>query len=252
MKLLNVDTNAKTVKGQKDGFLTGVLYLAPARLSGYEVCPQRSAGCTAACLNTAGRGALNNVQQSRIRKTKEYFSDRAGFMAQLHKEIAALIRKADREGLTPVVRLNGTSDIPWERIGLRVDGVQYANLMSAYPDIQFYDYTKVTRRAIAHAQGKMPDNYHITFSATEDNEDNCAAVLSAGGNVAVVFAEIPDEYDMAGTMCPPVRVIDGDADDLRFKDRARVQGLASIEHAGVIVGLKAKGKARKDTSGFVR
>ena len=118
MKLLNIDTNAKTVKGQARGYMTAILYLAPANLSGYEVCPKRTAGCTAACLNSAGRGAFSTVQKARIAKTKFYFENRPAFLAQLVKEIRAFIRKAEKRGLIPTVRLNGTSDIPWERVAV--------------------------------------------------------------------------------------------------------------------------------------
>ncbi len=250
-RLLNVDRNAKTAKGQKKGYLTGILYLAPAKLSGYEVCPQRSAGCTAACLNTAGRGTMTTVQKARTAKTKWYFEDRAGFMAQLVKEIAALVRKAERDGLTPVVRLNGTSDIPWERVRQASTGI---NIMEAFPHVQFYDYTKITKRALACARGEMPVNYRLVFSLTEDNDTDAREVLNAGGNVAVVFKDklpgaaffsregrITTDTSECATDCQSAVVHDGDETDLRH-----------LDPAGVIVGLKAKGKARKDTSGFVR
>lgn len=252
MKLLNIDTNAKTVKGQKRGYLTGVLYLAPADLSGFEVCPQRSKGCTAACLNTAGRGAFSNVQQARIARTKWYFEDRPAFTAQLVKEIAALVRKAEREGLMPIVRLNGTSDIPWERVPVpysarndvadTTPNEPFKNIMGAFPRVQFYDYTKVTKRALAHAKGEMPSNYHLTFSLTEANDADAQDVIEAGGNVAVVFAD--NRYIIGGKwggLCGVYSVVDGDQDDLRH-----------LDPKGVIVGLKAKGRARRDTSGFVR
>lgn len=229
-KLLAIDTNAKTVKGQKKGYMTGILYLAPADMSGFNVCPQASAGCKAACLNTAGRGAFSNVQASRLSKTLWYFNDRASFMSQLVKDIDALIRKANREGFIPVVRLNGTSDIPWERIP--VAGMP--NIMALYPDVQFYDYTKITKRAVAHALGEMPDNYHLTFSATEANGYDCDTILLLGGNVAAVYRVPPEGMGKHG-------YVNGDESDLRF-----------LDPAGVTVVLKAKGKARKDTSGFVR
>lgn len=265
-KLLGVSTDAKTTKGEKKGYLTGILYLAPADLSGYEVCPMRSAGCTAACLNTAGRGVFRNVQASRLAKTKWYFEDRAGFMAQLIKDVEALIRKADRAGLIPVVRLNGTSDIPWER----VPAGDEASIMALFPGLQFYDYTKITKRALAHARGEFPANYHITFSLTEDNDAAAIGVLRAGGNVAAVFKPTEDGHLPPSMVADHTSkflfrcaqaaakgswpVIDGDATDLRFtdEDEVKVQGMASLKHSGVVVGLKAKGKARKDTSGFVR
>ena len=237
-KLLNVDANAKTVKGQKKGYLTAVLYFAPANLSGYEVCPMRSAGCTAACLNTAGRAGIikrgettNPIQLARIAKTRWYFEDREAFMAQLIKEIGAFLRKAERMGLTPTVRLNGTSDIPWERIPVPFGGT---NIMALFPDVQFYDYTKRANRR------DLPRNYHLTFSLAEDNDENAAKALINGMNVAAVFFKVPvgARYHLTGY---DVEVVDGDENDLRFLD----------PHL-VIVGLKAKGKARTDQSGFVR
>lgn len=237
-KLLGIDTNYKTAKGQAKGYMTGILYLAPADLSGYEVCPMRSAGCTAACLNTAGRGGMNSVQKSRLNKTLWYFDDREGFMAQLVKDIEGLVRKAEREGFTPCVRLNGTSDIPWERVKV---GKYHLNMsiMELFPNVQFYDYTKITKRAIAHAKGEMPANYHITFSLTECNDDDAASVISHGGNVAAVYKEYPGSIAQIGDVCAYTR--NGDETDLRF-----------LDPDGVIVYLYAKGKARKDTSGFVR
>ncbi len=234
-KLLGIDSNYKTAKGQAFGWMTGILYLAPADLSGWEVCPMRSAGCTQACLNTAGRGGMTSVQASRIAKTNWYFTDRAGFMARLIKDIVSLIRKAKREGYTPCVRLNGTSDIPWERVRVGWKK-QYANIMEMFPDVQFYDYTKIKKRALAHARGEMPANYHLTFSATEDNADDVAEVLAAGGNVAIVARDATAIKERLGE----VSIHDADKHDLRFLDPTASAGM-----------LKAKGKAKSDTSGFV-
>ena len=218
MKLLTT-ANYKTVKGEKLGYLTGILYLAPAKISGYEVCPRRSAGCTEACLYTAGMGAFSNVQQARIKKTKQFFEDRDNFLMQLRKDITALVRKAKKTNMTPAVRLNGTSDIEWTRFGI----------MEEFPDVQFYDYTKVLNRL----KQPIPKNYHITFSKSEDNEMDCRWALNLGFNVAVVFNKLPETY-----FARPV--ISGDETDVRFED-AR----------GVIVGLTAKGKAKKDLNNFV-
>ena len=218
MKLLTT-ANYKTVKGEKLGYLTGILYLAPAKISGYEVCPRRSAGCTEACLYTAGMGAFSNVQQARIKKTKQFFEDRDNFLMQLRKDITALVRKAKKTNMTPAIRLNGTSDIEWTRFGI----------MEEFPDVQFYDYTKVLNRL----KQPIPKNYHITFSKSEDNEMDCRWALNLGFNVAVVFNKLPETY-----FARPV--ISGDETDVRFED-AR----------GVIVGLTAKGKAKKDLNNFV-
>ena len=221
--LLNIDKNAKTVKGQKKGYLTGILYLAPSTLSGYQVCPfAKVAGCEESCLNTAGRGAMNSTQKARIAKTKYFMEDQEAFMEQLVKEIRALIKKAEKMGLIPVVRLNGTSDILWERVGVRGEGgIGYSNLMEMFPELQFYDYTK-------HIKRNAPKNYHITFSYSP------MYGKKSDHNMAVVFkGKIPVRF--MGR-----KVVDGDENDLRFLDQRNV-----------IVALKAKGKAKKDTSGFV-
>jgi len=231
MKLLGIDTNTKTVKGQKQGYMTGILYLAPANISGYEVCPMATDGCRAACLYSAGRGAFSNVQQARIAKTKFFFEARDQFMAQLIKEITAFVKSAAKQGFIPTVRLNGTSDIPWERVAVTYgQGTSFSNIMELFPTVQFYDYTK------RHNRRKIPSNYHLTFSLAEDNQENAKIALENGMNVAVVFRtpNFPTSY-----LGRPV--IDGDDSDLRFLD-----GNMNI------VALKAKGKAKKDATGFVK
>lgn len=224
MKLLST-ANPKIQKGTKLGYLSFILHLAPATLSGKETCPKRTAGCTAACLNTAGRGGMfkrgentNMIQQARIRKTKMFFEARDAFMAQLEKDIKLGIKQAAKLGLTPVFRLNGTSDLSWEKYGI----------IEKFPGVQFYDYTKVLGRKVSH----LP-NYHLTFSAADGNDADVQKALGAGMNVAMVFDKLPDTY-----MGLPVH--DADEHDLRFLDP---KGIA---------GLKAKGRAKKDTTGFVR
>jgi hypothetical protein len=230
MSLLTVG-NPKLAKGEKKGYLSSVLHFAPADISGKEVCPKRTAGCTAACLNTAGRGGIfkkgettNVIQQARIRKTKMFFENRSAFMSLLLKEISNTIKKANKLGLTPVFRLNGTSDLAWEKYEI-LDG---RNIFQMFPDVQFYDYTKVNNRKVSH----IP-NYHLTFSKADGNDMDVRIALSNGMNVAAVFHEVPESY--LGR-----KVINGDETDLRF-----------LDPKGVIVGLKAKGKAKKDTTGFV-
>lgn len=224
MKLLSL-ANAKTPKGEKLGVLTGVMYLAPARLSGREVCAKATDGCRKACLFTAGRGAYSKIQTARIAKTQAFFADREKFMRDLEKDIEALIRKADRENFVPAVRLNGTSDLPWERIRYGEDRL---TIFERFPDVQFYDYTK-------HGKRNPPPNYNLTFSLAESNEAEALLAILNGMNVAVVFRnELPETY-------LGLPVINGDETDVRFYDPK-----------GVVVGLKAKGKARRDTSGFVK
>ncbi|NBS69311.1 hypothetical protein EBT31_10425 [bacterium] len=224
MKLLGI-ANTKTMKGEKYGYQTYIMHLAPSTLSGYQVCPMASPGCASACLNLSGMGKFSNVQAARIAKTKWFFEDRKAFMAQLVKEVEAAIRKSTRLGFTPAFRLNGTSDIRWEQYAVVRNGVEYRNVMEAFPTTQFYDYTKLTNR------NYVPSNYHLTFSRSETNYMETVRMM-AQMNVAVVFDEIPDKY-------MGITVVDGTETDLRF-----------LDPSFVIVGLKANGKAKKDQTGF--
>ena len=226
MKLLGI-ANTKTMKGEKYGYQTYIMHLAPSTLSGYQVCPMASTGCASACLNLSGMGRFSNVQAARIAKTKYFFEYRTQFLAQLVKEVEAAIRKSEKAGLKAVFRLNGTSDIRWELHAVIRNGVQYRNIMEAFPLVQFYDYTKIPNRR------NIPANYHLTFSRSEVNEMEALSVISTGTNVAVVFDTIPDTW-------MGWKVIDGTETDLRFLDESRV-----------VVGLKANGKAKRDASGFV-
>jgi len=236
MRYLSVSADAKTVKGEKKGYLTGILYLAPASTSGVaNVCAHATPGCMDSCLNTAGRaGIFPAILVARARKTRELFADRAGFQAGLAKDIEALRRRAARLGLTPCVRINGTSDLPWLALAMA----------DRFPDVQFYDYTKHPApwtRARA--------NYHLTFSRSESNDQDCRDALRHGTNVAVVFPvkrgqALPDSWQ-------GYPVIDGDVSDLRFLDD-EVKGTNLFpRNRGVVVGLRAKGRAKRDCTGFV-
>ena len=222
MKLLS-KSNAKLVKGEKLGVLTFGLSLAPYNLSGVNLCPYASKGCAAACLFTAGRGAFSNVKNVRIAKAKFFNTDKPAFMAQLEKDIQAAIKQAAKKNLRLAIRLNVLSDIAWEKFGI----------MEKFPSIQFYDYTKNPFRMADFLGGKLPENYHLTFSRSESNQTQVDEILALGGNVAIVFNKSPETYKGK-------KVIDGDLSDARFRDGKNV-----------IVGLKAKGKAKKDESGFV-
>jgi hypothetical protein len=228
MKLLTT-ANAKIRKGEKIGFRTFGIHLAPASLSGFNVCKDASAGCAAACLNTAGMGAFSNVQNSRIEKTRLFFKDKAVFLSQLIKEITAAVKSAEKQNLTAVFRLNLTSDLPWEKIKLNGKSV-----FDLFPQVTFYDYTKSPERMTAFLAGEMPKNYHLTFSKSETNGAIAESILKSGGNVAMVFRKsLPSKWLGA-------EVVNGDETDLRF-----------LDGAGKIVGLVEKGKAKKDESGFV-
>jgi hypothetical protein len=226
-KLLST-ANPKIQKGTEKGYLSFILHLAPADLSGNEVCPKRTKGCTDACLNTAGRGGMfkkgentNVIQKARIRKTELFFADRETFMEQLEQDINKAIKFAAKQGLKPVFRLNGTSDLSWEKYTLKGSD---RNVFEMFGNVQFYDYTKVLGRKVAQYK-----NYHLTFSAADGNDADVQKALAQGMNVTVVYDRIPEG------------VYSADEDDLRFLD----------PKVGII-GLKAKGRAKKDTSGFVK
>jgi hypothetical protein len=228
MKLLTT-ANAKIRKGEKLGFQTFGVHLAPANLSGFNVCKDASPGCAASCLNTAGMGAFSNVQLARIEKTRLFFKDKALFLAQLIKEISSAVKSAKKKNLVATFRLNLTSDLPWEKIKLNGK-----NLFEMFPDCQFYDYTKTPERMTAFLAGEMPENYHLTFSRSENNGAIAESILKSGGSVAMVFRKsLPTQYLGA-------EVVNGDETDLRF-----------LDGKGKIVGLVEKGKAKKDDSGFV-
>ncbi len=213
-------------------YLGAILHLAPHKLAGKNVCPWASAECIRFCLNTSGMGAFSNVQAARIRKTKLYHENRAAFLVQLAADIRSLQFKAGRvKGRRAAVRLNGTSDIRWE--------VEFPGLFSRFPDVQFYDYTKAP---LAKRAGALViPNYHLTYSVSErwDSMAHAAEYLDNGFPVAVVFAGkvLPETFRIGAKTFP---VVDGDAHDYRFLDGA------------VVVGLRAKGKARgKKTGGFL-
>jgi hypothetical protein len=250
VKLLNIDANAKTIKGQKRGYMTAVLYLSPGDLSGVELCALADlANCKHDCLNRAGRGGIatgravfaapngvmlpdNAIQRARLARTALFNTDRDAFMAQLVREITAFVKRAKRAGLVPVVRLNGTSDIRWEDIPVQGK----ANVFALFPRIRFYDYTKLPNRRRAGGV----KNYRLTFSyshapAFAPIVARAVSTYGASVNYAVVFAGKTLPAHFLGR-----DVINGDESDLRFLDKP-----------GVVVGLIAKGKARSKPGSFV-
>ena len=224
-KLLNIDNNPKTVKGQSQKVMTAILYFAPAKISGFQVCPFAD-DCALTCLNTAGRGQMNSVQLGRINKTRWYFLERHTFMAQLHKEIKRHINRCKIKGFKPAFRINGMSDLKIENMGL----------IETYPMAQWYDYTKNPIRMKKFIAGKFPPNYHLTFSLGSSNKSDAKEILKLGGNVAVVFRNKKLPKKFMGH-----KVFNADKTDLRFKDPKNI-----------IAGLYAKGKARYDNTGFVQ
>jgi hypothetical protein len=252
--------NPKIEKGNAKGYWTFILHLAPAKLSGYQTCPMATEGCKAACLNTAGRGGMiagrgpltladleagtyNTIQKARIRKTKRFFEDRQGFMTDLVAEIRRAVALAERKGLIPVFRLNGTSDIRWESVGIASEGGRRVH--DVFPNVQFYDYTKLPNRK------NVPANYALTFSLADGNDAQAEQAMLNGFNVAVVFRSKAVANDRIANGWGPFSGMEawpvhpGDESDLRFLDPKGPDGL------GAFVALYAKGNAKRDTSGFV-
>lgn len=224
-ELLVLDKNAKTPKGNKYGYVTAILYLAPANESGVmNTCTSSTQGCRKACLFTAGYGQYDRVRNGRIAKTKLFAEHPEQFLECLRYDIVRLSKRAERKGMKFCVRINGTSDLP--KIAVQ--------MAKEFPHVQFYDYTKHVKPYL-----RTLPNYHITFSYSGFNMDAALDVLKHKGNVAVVFntkkgMPLPEQWN-------GFKVIDGDDSDLRF-----------LDPKGVVVGLRAKGEAKKDTSGFVQ
>ena len=236
--LLACGNNAKTIKGDGSEYLTAIMYLAPWKTAGINVCPSAElAACIDGCLFSAGRGQMHNVKSARIRKTEWFAKDRVSFMQQLVDDVRSFVAYCAKRGIQPCVRLNGTSDIRWELIPVTLGEHTLGNIFLAFPQVQFYDYTKIANRKITHT---TPNNYHLTFSYSNANPKYAQMVeqaISNGMNVAVVWRTkhtIPARFLGLPT-------IDGDRDDLRFLDPKQC-----------IVALYAKGSAKHDKSGFVQ
>lgn len=219
-------TNAKTAKNELE---TYIMYLAPATLvDGVNMCPFASPECIALCLNTAGRGVFSNVQQSRINKTIYFRDNRREFYIQLANELLKIHDSAIKHNKNIAIRLNGTSDIDHLALLLRYTGINF--LDQFYSDLIFYDYTK----NINHVKKYKGSRYHLTFSRSECNDSTVDQAIELGVNIAVVFRnELPATYK-------GLPVINGDLSDLRINDPKQC-----------IVGLVAKGKAKKKASNFV-
>ena len=231
--LTDEQSNAKLRKNSNvtTAYRTSILYLAPADMAikGVSVCPASTTGCRKACLFSAGRGAMSSVAKARVRKTFLFLRERQRFLDQLQADLMRLVKRQERTGIKQAVRLNGTSDIAWETIPMAREGKWFLGVPQAFPELQFYDYTKLPTRMVA-----LPDNYSLTFSYSGKNGAICKHLAETRNvNVAVVFDRLPASY-----MGRPV--IDGTTHDMRF-----------LDPKGVIVGLLPKGAAKKDTSGFV-
>ena len=221
LHLLSVGSDAKTRKSNEKypNTITAIQYLASSLNSGYETCAGKSEGCSAACLFTAGRGAMNSVQQARIKKTKLFFENKELYLTYLNNDLTLLQEYGKEHNMKVYVRLNGTSDLDFISL----------NIFQKYPTLKFYDYTKIKERLYL----SLPENYKLTYSRDERTTNEEILTLINYANIAVVFDEVPSEY-------LGLPVYEGDLTDLRFED--------PLKH---IIGLKAKARAKQDTSGFV-
>ncbi len=223
------DSNPKLRKSndKSEVYRTWGLSLSPAHESGYQLCASASEGCRGACLFHQGRGRCDVTKVARIAKTIALMEEREWFILTLKREMDRIAWNAEQEGFTPAIRPNIVSDVLWEKV--------FPWMFKRYPAFQFYDYTKHLARMLKWCKGKLPSNYHLTFSRSETNESEALRVLKAGGNVTVVFRDTAFPVKWNG-----FPVVNGDESDLRF-----------LDGSGVVVGLYAKGTARHDDSGFV-
>ena len=225
-KLLGSSTY-KMAKSDKFKYLSEILHLASYTSSGVNICAKASPVCAKVCLISSGRGQMNSVNKARLNKTYYFLANRSKFLKHLDHEIKLSYERAKRQGLKYTVRLNGTSDLPFERYKLD-NGL---NLMENNPNVQFIDYTKINNRF----KYKLPKNYNLTFSQSEINLNETKEIIKSKYNVATVFRnKLPKKW--LGR-----KVINGDKHDLRHLDPKKV-----------VVGLIAKGKAKKDFNGFVQ
>jgi len=215
-KFLLGTKNNKTIKGEKYGWITYIMYLAPftQNATGKNVCSHSSAGCVEACLFGSGKGGFSSVERARINKTNYFLAERERFLNQLYTEIDKLVKKHSKLDERVCIRLNGTSDLSWEKFKVKDN----KSIIELFPQVQFYDYTKNYIRF----SRVLPLNYHLTFSRSEVNDDKVEELLSQGHNVAVVFDKLPETFK-------GYKVVNGDLSDLRFKDEKNV-----------VVGLKYK------------
>lgn len=223
-QLLTFD-NAKTIKSLKLNIKTYILYMSSGRQNakGVNLCSHASEGCLNACLFKSGFGGFfSHVENSRIAKSNYYLSNRKAFLLQLVSEIEKIVEKSKKENYSIAIRLNGTTDIAWEKFKI----VDDKNIFEIFPEVVFYDYTKNPNRFFK----ELPKNYSLTFSRSETNHAWVERVLSRGGNVAIVFDELPTTY-------MGYDVINGDESDARFLDKKNV-----------IVGLKYKRLTMKNAN----
>lgn len=212
--------NAKTIKGEDLGYITLIRYLAPADESGVNVCPNWGA-CRDVCLYTAGRGRFEKIKQARINKTLHRISNPKEHFELAEKEITSEAKRAKLVGKKIAVRLNGTSDLTGDT----------RKMAARFPNVQFYDYTKTDAWRLNSPHSNI--HYTLSYDPVSVPWEECEKALKLGTNVAMVFNDVPSSF-------MGHKVIDGDLHDLRF-----------LDPRGVIVGLKAKGDAKKSTTAFV-
>ena len=216
--------NARTTKGEniidtESGlpYKTAILYLSAFKQNskGINICSHASKGCAESCLVGSGHGGMiPQVFNGRVKKTEYFLSNRVDFLFQLKEEIEKNIKKFEGKNKL-VIRLNGTSDLTWEKFKVFEGG---KNIFEVFENLTFYDYTKNWTRF----DKVLPSNYHLTFSRSETNEAKAIELLKRGFNVAMVFTKLPETYK-------GFKVINADENDLRF-----------LDEKNVICGLKFK------------
>lgn len=252
--LLTTDSHKISVsnKTQEGQYKSAIIYMLQGDLAGVEVCPFRTKSCSDNCLGTnSGHSALvkegnetNYVQLSRLRKSIMFMKHRDMFKVKLLKELTKFVKKAEKEGVTPAFRFNGTSDMPFHTLTLPDSKVTF---LEHFKNVSFYDYTKSKGKMKQYLAGKMPSNYHVVFSYTPEMEQEAQEILSMGGNVAVAFAEKSSKKHgptFVGKSFLNHEIVNADQHDLRFVEYAEGK-------RGVVLGLTAKGNGwKKDETGF--
>tara|TARA_R100000808_G_scaffold3367_1_gene12070 strand:+ start:16106 stop:16945 length:840 start_codon:yes stop_codon:yes gene_type:complete len=252
MNLLTERNHKLLKKDAELGYIVAGLSLLPnvevnkyTDLISADTCPMSTPGCRESCCNTTGRGIYEKSQLARARRTIMFYTEREAFLYLLREDLCRLKERASRRRLLAACRLNIYSDILWELYPIIYE----------FTEIQFYDYTKILDRVIVDGRkSEMPPNYYLTFSRSEDNIEECHKALDSGTNVACVFK------DTKPTSWMGHEVIDGDEHDQRFldpsvsRDSLGIDGGWDVKYASDephIIALSAKGRGRKDDTGFV-
>jgi hypothetical protein len=223
-------TSMKVKKGEKKNVLTAIIYLAPAtesvKYGGMNFCAKASPGCSEACLGAKSRRlAMSRGYHSKAWKSLLLIYRKDIFSSIMCRELANLEKRANKRGMIPACRPNGSTDYQFE--------VHMPELFESFPNIQFYDYTKIKSRMFR----ELPENYSLTFSRSEINDEECLEVANKGDNIAIVFVDLPKALEEGWQDMP---VYNGDESDYRPGDPKES-----------VIGLSVKAGIKGNSNGFI-